>query len=247
MVQRNFASVVVGLVLSVSVAGCGKPYRFSNLPTVPEADVINGLKCEIGTFLAWAKEQKRTGRVFFSLDPAQVADVELTLKTTTQRGAGVSAVFAFAGGTVIPSIGASVQESETLTGTTSFFLQQRLEPQQVSCVGLPGDRPGVGLFEWLKAKFETEDSIRPGSPRAGLRSLVAVTDFGVKRDVEGKVSFVPLSVTPSAFYASDDVQNLKVTLRGYHANPGAREQVGGQDPKRDDPKDPKGRKGGAGM
>lgn len=224
-------------------AGCSKPYRFVDAPKVPEAEVINGLKCEIASFLAWAKQQKRTGRVFFSLDPAQVADVELTLKTTTQSGAGVSAVFAFAGGTVVPTIGASVQESETLTGTTSFYLQQRLEPQQVSCVGLPGDRPGVGLFEWLKAKFETEDKIRAGSPRAGLRSLVATTDFGVKRDIEGKVSFVPLSVTPSAFYSSDDVQSLKVTFRGHHASPGAREQVGGQDPKRDDPKDPK-RKGG---
>lgn len=178
----------------------------------------------------------------FQIDPAQVADVELTLKTTTQRGAGVSAVLAFAGASVVPAIGASVQESETLTGTTTFFLQQRLEPKQVSCVGLPGDRPGIGLSDWLKAKFDTEDKIRAGSPRAGLRSLVATTDFGVKRDVEGKVSFVPLNVTPSAFYSNDDVQSLKITFRGHHANPEARERVGGPNTKRDENKQPKGKR-----
>jgi len=242
MHRKRCGVVVLGLGLALSVAGCGKPYRFVDAPTVPEADVINGLKCEIATFLAWAKQQKRPGRVFFSLDPAQVADVELTLKTTTQRGAGVSAVLAFAGGSIVPAIGASVQESETLTGTTSFFLQQRLEPKQVSCIGLPGDRPGIGLFDWLKAKFETEDTIRAGSPRAGLRSLVATTDFGVKRDVEGKVSFVPLSVTPSAFYSSDDVQSLKVTFRGHHASPGAPERAGGPNVKRDESKEPKRKK-----
>lgn len=214
------ARVASTMLLGFALVGCGKPYQFADAPIVPESVVINGVKCELGRFLAERAPPKNAARGFFLLDETQFAEVDLTLKTTRARSAslGASGVIPLNAGSVTPFLNLSISESDVITGTTQFVIQQHQANDRVACPkGGPGD-PAFGLADWLLAKFASEKDIVAGEPRVGLGKIIISSDFGVRSGGEfgAKAVFVPVSVTPQVAASTDNVQSLKITLRGAH-------------------------------
>lgn len=200
------------------LASCAEMPNFNGAATIPVAEVINGLKCELsGFYIEHAKYQIAA----LQIDPRKLTSIDLTLKVVNGREAGIggkAGLIPFAGGGLTPSLNFGVQSTETITTTASFTMQQ-IVTNQLDCKGLKLAATDLGLRKWLTDYFEEQTRIVKGEPGVALATVVLETSFGVSLSggARADVIFYPVSATASAAAGRDDIQSLKITFRGPYA------------------------------
>jgi hypothetical protein len=225
-VKKLLLPILLGPLVS-----CAEMPNFNDAATIPVAEVINGLKCELSGFYI---EHAQYRIAALQIDPRKLTSIDLTLKVVNGREAGIggkAGVIPFAGGGLTPSLNFGVKSTETITTTASFTMQQ-IVTNQLDCKGLKLAATNLGLRKWLTDYFEEQTRIVKGEPGVALAAVVLETSFGVSMSggARADVVFYPVSATASATAARDDIQSLRIIFRGPYAKDAERPDNGGPVP-----------------
>jgi hypothetical protein len=219
-VLRLFASFAAMSCGSLLLSACAGSLSYQGAPSIPVAAILNGLKCELSGFYAKHKAYRIQA---LRLDPNKPATVELSLKVVSgsEADANVKAgVLPFGGGTILPSFNLGVENSQTITTTVSFDMEQQAAAQ-LDCTTIEIAEKGLALRDWLEQYFEEQAKIVKGAPGVGLATVVLDTNFGVtfSAGARADLQFHPVQATASAAATRQDIQSLRITFRGPFTKP----------------------------
>jgi hypothetical protein len=214
-ILRLYARFAATICATAVLSACAGGLTYQGAPTIPVAAILNGLKCELSGFYTKHKDYQIRA---LQLDPDKPSTVDLSLKVVSGNEAGLgieTGVLPFLGASFGPSFSFGVENSQTITTTVTFDMQQKAA-RQLDCRNIAIAVRGLALRDWLEQYFKDQANIVKGEPGVGLGTVVLDTNFGVtiSAGFKGDLQFHPVQLATSAAAARQDIQSLRITFRG---------------------------------